>query len=122
VLHGQHIRNVDREFIGEEDTLLWLLRGDLKGETASEITAAHDQALQTKYLTTKKYYKRKQRANVECKLFDVTVKHIISACTVLGKEQYIQRHGTVCAELHCNISKVIGGKCTTNIRVALYRN
>jgi len=33
--------------------LLWLLRGDLKGETRSEITAAQDQALQTKYHVTK---------------------------------------------------------------------
>jgi hypothetical protein len=53
VLHGQRIRNVDRELVGGEDTLLWLSRGDLKGETGSELTAAHDQAFQTKYLATK---------------------------------------------------------------------
>ena len=53
VLHGQYIRSVDRQFIGGEDMLLWLLRGDLKGETGSEIMAAQDQALQTKYHATK---------------------------------------------------------------------
>jgi len=31
------------------------------------------------------------------------MERVISVCTVLGKEQYIQRHDTVCAELHCNI-------------------
>jgi hypothetical protein len=40
---------VDRQLIGGEETFLWLWRGDLKGETGSEILAAQDQALQTKY-------------------------------------------------------------------------
>jgi hypothetical protein len=31
---------VDRQLIVGEDTVLWLLRGDLKGETGSEIIAA----------------------------------------------------------------------------------
>jgi len=44
---------VDRQLIGGEDTLLWLLRGDLKGETGSEIMATQDQALQTEYHATK---------------------------------------------------------------------
>jgi len=49
------------------------------------------------------YYKQKQSANVDCKQFDETVDQIISACPILGKEQYIERHDTVCAELHCNV-------------------
>jgi len=56
------------------------------------------------------YYKQKQTANAECKLLDETVERIISACPILAKEQYIQRHDTVCAELHCNMCKEIGGK------------
>ena len=32
VMHGQYIRNIDRQFIGEEDTFLWLLKGDLKAK------------------------------------------------------------------------------------------
>jgi hypothetical protein len=44
---------VDRQLIGGEDTVLWLLGGDLKGETGSEIMAAQDQALKTEYHTTK---------------------------------------------------------------------
>ena len=34
-------------------TYHWLSRGDLKGETVSQITAAQDQVLQTKYHVTK---------------------------------------------------------------------
>jgi hypothetical protein len=44
---------VDGQLIGVEDTLIWLLRGDVKGETGNEIMAAQDQALQTKYHATK---------------------------------------------------------------------
>jgi hypothetical protein len=49
VMHGQYIRKIDRQFISEGDTFLWLSKGDLKAETKSEIVAAQDQALQTKY-------------------------------------------------------------------------
>ena len=30
VMHGQYIRNMDRELISDEDTFLWLSKGDLK--------------------------------------------------------------------------------------------
>jgi hypothetical protein len=53
VMHGQYRRNMDRQLISEEDTFLWLLKGDLKAETESEIVAAQDQALHTKYYATK---------------------------------------------------------------------
>ena len=44
---------MDRQLIIEEDKFQWLLWRDLKGENESEIIAAQDQALQTKYHTTK---------------------------------------------------------------------
>jgi hypothetical protein len=34
------IRSMDRQLISEEDTFLWLSRGDLRGETDSEIISA----------------------------------------------------------------------------------
>ena len=30
VMHGQYIKNIDRQLISEEDTFLWLSKGDLK--------------------------------------------------------------------------------------------
>jgi hypothetical protein len=33
VKHDQYILSVARQNVGEEDTLLWLTRGDLKGGT-----------------------------------------------------------------------------------------
>jgi len=53
LLLGQYISNIDRQLISEEDTFLWLSKGELKAETESEIVAAQDQALQTKYYATK---------------------------------------------------------------------
>ena len=44
---------MDRQLIGGEGAFLWLLRGDLKGETESEIMTAQHQALQSKYHATK---------------------------------------------------------------------
>jgi hypothetical protein len=41
-MHWQYIRNVDRQLISEEDTFLWLSKGDLKAETESEIVAPQD--------------------------------------------------------------------------------
>ena len=52
-MHGQYIRSADRQNTSKEDKFLWLQRGDLKAQTESEITAAQDQALQTKHHVTK---------------------------------------------------------------------
>ena len=79
VLHGQYIRNIDRELISEEDTFLWLSKGDLKAETESEIVAAQDQALQTKYYATKILNTEIDSKCRLCQQYDETIDHIISA-------------------------------------------
>ena len=47
----------------------------------------------------------------KCRLFqqiEETIYHIISACPILAKEQYIKRRDTVCAQLHFNICTETG--------------
>jgi len=95
-MHGQYIRNVDRQLISEEDTFLWLSKGDLKAETESEIIAAPDQAIQTKYYATKILNTETDSKCRLCQQFDETIDHIISACPILAKEYYIKRHDRVC--------------------------
>jgi len=90
VMHGQYIRNIDRQLIGEEDTFLWLSKGDLKAEIESEIVAAQEQVLQTKYYATKILNTETDSKCRLCQQFDETVDHIISACPLLAKEQYIK--------------------------------
>ena len=107
-MHGQYIRNIDRQLIGEEDTFLWLSKGDLKAKTKSEIEAAQDQGIQSQYYPTKIL---NTETDIKCRLcqqFDETIDHIISACPILAKEQYIKRHDRVCAQLHFNICKETG--------------
>jgi len=90
VMHGQYIRNIDRQLIGEEDTFLWLSKGDLKAKTKSEIEAAQDQGIQSQYYATKIL---NTETDIKCRLcqqFDETIDHIISACPILAKEQYIK--------------------------------
>jgi hypothetical protein len=40
-----------------------------------------------------------------CHQFGETIDHIISACPILAKKQYIKRHDRVSAQLHFNIRK-----------------
>jgi len=100
VMHWQYIRNIDKQLINEEDTFLWLLKGDLKAETESEIVAAQDQALQTKYYATKILNSETDSKCRLCQKFDETIDNIISAFPILAKEQYIKRHDRLCAQLH----------------------
>ena len=108
VMHGQYIRNIDRQLISEEDTLFWLSKGDLKAENESEIVAAQDQALQTKYYATKILSTETDSKCRLCQQFDETIEHIISACPILAKEQYTKRRYRVCAQQHFNICKETG--------------
>ena len=104
-MQGQYIRNIDRLLIGEEDTFIWLSKGDLKAETESEMAAAQDRALQTEYCATKILNTETDSKCRLCQQFDETIDRIISACSILAKEQYLKRHDRVCAQLHFNICK-----------------
>ena len=83
-------------------------RGDLKAETESEIAAAQDQAMQTKHYATKVLNTETDSKCRLCQQLDKTIDHIISACQIMAKEQYIKRHDRVSAQLHFNICKETG--------------
>ena len=55
------------------DTFLWLSKGDLKAETESEIVAAQDQALQTKYYASKILNSETESKCRLCQKFDETI-------------------------------------------------
>ena len=109
-MNRRYIRNIDRQFIGEEDTFLWLLKGNLKAQNESEIVVAQDQALQTVYCATNILSAETDCKCRLCQQFDEAVDHTISACSILTKEQYIKRHDRVCAQLHFNIYKKTGAQ------------
>jgi hypothetical protein len=85
VTHGQYLRNMDRQLISEEDTFLWLSKGDLKAETENEIVAAQDQALNTNYYATKILHTQMDSKCRLCQQIEEKIDHIISACPILAK-------------------------------------
>ena len=121
-MHGQYIRNIDRQLIGEEDTFLWLSKGDLKAETESEVVAAQDQALQTKYYATKILNIETDSKCRICQQFDTTVDQIVSARPILAKEQYRKRYDSVCAQRHFNICKETAVQLDKNIGMNMCQN
>jgi len=50
----------------------------------------------TKYYATKILNTETDNKCRLCQQFDETIDHIISACPILAKEQYIKRHDRVC--------------------------
>jgi hypothetical protein len=122
-MHEQYIRHMDRQLISEEDTFLWLSKGDLEAETESEIVAAQDQALNTKYYATKIFNTEADSKCRLCQQFYETIDHIISACPILTNEQYLNRHDRVSAQLHFKICKEIGVQKDKNkIGKNMYQN
>jgi len=82
--------------------------GDMKAEI--RVMSALHQALQTKYHAITIL---QTEADSKCRLskkFDETTNQITPACPIMVIEQYINRHDTVCAQLHCTIWKEILGK------------
>jgi hypothetical protein len=89
---------MDRQFISEEDKLLWASRGYLKGEIECEVglAAIQDQTLQTKCHAIKILQTRTDSKFRLYHQFDKTIDHTVSACPILLTEQHINSHVTVC--------------------------
>ena len=82
----------------------------LKGETEGLITAAQDQALNTRYYSK---HLIKWGTTDRCRMCHTqpeTVEHIISGWQTLATDQYLNRHNQVAAQLHQNICKHYGIK------------
>jgi len=80
-----HIIIIIIQLISEEGTFLWLSKGDLKAETESEIVAAQDQALKTKYYATKILNTATDRKCRLCQQFDETIDHVYISMPNTGK-------------------------------------
>lgn len=86
----------------------WLHRNNfqLRFETESLLCAAQEQALATKYLSSKIW---KQGTDVKCCLCgeqNETIHHIVSGCKLLAANQYLHRHNQVGNYVHWCILKI----------------
>ena len=104
-MHGKLPKYLEKDHVDQEVSFQWMKYTGLKGETEGLITAAQDQALNTRY-----YRKHiiKQRSTDRCRMYHTqaeTVEHIISGCQTLATEKYLNRHNQVAAQLHLDICK-----------------
>jgi hypothetical protein len=75
-----------------------------------------------KYYETKILNTEADSKCILCQQFDETIDHIISACPILAKEQYIKIHDRVCAQLHYNIVRKQEYNWTKNTGTNMYQN
>ena len=104
-MHGKLPKYLEKDHVDQEMSFQWMKYTGLKGETEGLITAAQDQALNTRY-----YSKHiiKQGSTDRCRMCHTqaeTVEHIISGCHTLAADKYLNRHNQVAAQLHLDICK-----------------
>ena len=104
-MHGKLPKYLEKDHADQEMSFQWMKYTGLKGETEGLITAAQDQALNTRY-----YSKHiiKQGSTDRCRMCHTqveTVEHIISGCQTLAADKYLNRHNQVVAQLHLDICK-----------------
>ena len=108
--HGKFPNCLDKNHVDVELSFKWMKHTGLKEETEGLITAAQDQALNTRY-----YSKHiiKQGITDRCRMWHTqpeTVEHIISGCQTLAADQYLNRHNQVASQLHLDIYRHYGIK------------
>ena len=106
-LHGQYPQQVE-EVTTTEMAYKWLSCTGLKIETEALITAAQDQALNTKSHQTNIM---KVTTDSKCRMCtdtDETVSHLVAGCQKLAATEYLERHNKVAAALHLEICRHYG--------------
>ena len=91
--------------ISLQKTWPWLRKGNLKIETESLLTAAHDNAIRTNHIKARI---DKTQQNSECRLCgngDKTINHIISECSKLAQKENKARHDWVGKVIHLEMCK-----------------
>ena len=106
-LHGIWPKNLEAY---SPQSNLWLQNSNLKPPTEALITAAQDQALNTKWHNTNILKTSKDAKCRKCGRFDETVAHIISGCPEMAQGVYLHRHNAVTSYLHWMLCQLHGLK------------
>ena len=109
-MHGKFPNYLDKDHVDVELSFEWMKHTGLKGKTEGLITAAQDQALNTRYYSK---HITKQGTTDRCRMYHTqpeTVEHIISGCQTLAADEYLNRHNQVAAQLHLDICMHYGIK------------
>lgn len=109
-LHGQLMRDMGQIRYDKQTSFAWLKSGQLKPESESLLTAAQDQAIKTRYIEKRILHTSNSELCRLCKERSETVTHIMSACPVLARKEYIDRHNRVCSQIHFEICRHYGSR------------
>ena len=111
-LHGQIVKEVEKETINKKQSWKWLMTANLKSETEALITACQEQAIATKYMVARIMKSGNDPKCRLCRTYDETIHHIVAGCPILAKKAYLDRHNKVAAILHWNMCKEFDIKTT----------
>ena len=67
--------------------------------------AAQDQAISTNYFESKILKEEIDSKCWLCKQYEETIDHLTSGFPILVKNEYLKRHGSICAHLHYSVCK-----------------
>ena len=104
-MHGKFLNYLDKDHVDVELSFKWMNHTELKGETEGIITAAQDQALNTRYYSKHIIKQGTTDRYRMCHTQPETVEHIISGCKTLAADWYLNRHNQVAAQLHLDICR-----------------
>jgi hypothetical protein len=95
------MNNSTRTFKDKQQFLAWLRSSGLKGEMESLITAAQDEALNSRY-----HHRNimKQPTDSKCRMcYKGEHKHTVVGCTTLAPSEYTNRHSNVAGYIHWTV-------------------
>jgi len=98
-LHGQYPKQVS-DLTDDQHAYKWMKTTGLKIETEALITAAQEQALNTKSHQARVLKTSKDARCRLCKTADETVTHILTGCSKIAQTEYMKRHNAVAAVVH----------------------
>uniref|UniRef100_H3AYE9 Reverse transcriptase domain-containing protein n=1 Tax=Latimeria chalumnae TaxID=7897 RepID=H3AYE9_LATCH len=102
-LHGQYIWQLGED-ANIEQTLQWLTKGHLKGETEALVIAAQDQALNTNSHRVRILHSETESKCRMCKAKEETVAYR-SGCKMLANGSYKERHNNIARSIHWTLCK-----------------
>ena len=104
---------MQKPYVDQAATNLWLTAGDLKGETEGFIIAAQDQSLMTR--NYQHYVLKDNSTDGLCRLCHSkteSIDHLLTGCEILAPTQYLKRHNNAASYLHWVICKDHGVQVT----------
>ena len=111
-LHGQFLRNVS-DTVDHNFQWSWLSGSSFKKEIEGFILACQDQAIKTNLIRVRIFHQPDPVTCHLCGLYDETVDHLLTSCSVIDQSYYKKRHDAIAKIIHCELARRGGFEYTT---------